>query len=336
MKAKIGYMLHPDRGDLHKMVPACAPLSVFIEPSGFCNLQCCFCPNIKIDKAKKFTMPMEMFNKIVNQIGDFEQQIKVFKFCGIGESLVHPNFAEMVRLVRDTGKVRTIALISNCVLLNPALNKKLVDNGLNQLTVSVEALTDDGYLDIAGVRVDTKQYVENLRHLYDIKGDGLKIYIKINSAAIKNEADKQLFFATYGDICDEIMIEGLSHIFPNFGSEVEIMDRHRYSDARVERRKICAIFFKTLAVAANGDIQQCSVDWEHKIVYGNLNDKVTLKDAWFGAKRFELLTCMLKGGIDTIPACDDCGNYYQSDPDNLDDYAGEILERLYLLEKKGR
>lgn len=325
MKAVNSVPISTDKIDLGKAVPIATPFLIYAEPSSFCNLKCRFCPNPTVPNEHKQFMSMEIFEKIIQDIKEFPSKPKVFKFCGIGESLTNKHISEMIKMVRDSNSAERIIMYSNGVLLNPTLNRQLVEAGLNQLNVSVEAMDGDGYLEYAGVKINFDRFVENIRNLYENRKQ-LKLYIKIHSAAIKNDEQKEKFYKTFGDISDFITIEGLTHIWGDFKSDLE-ENAYRYSNDEVKKRQVCAICFKTLNVNADGTCSPCSVDWQHKVIVGDLK-KESLVEIWNGERLRSLRKRFCSGTIGKEEACFDCSDYYVSGHENLDDDALEILKRL--------
>ena len=91
-----------NRVDLGKEAPIDVPLTLFVEPSGFCNFKCRFC--VQSDAAhpmKKSNMPLSTFKKIVDDIDNNNWVIKKFRFCGFGESFVNPDFIKMLQYLDD-------------------------------------------------------------------------------------------------------------------------------------------------------------------------------------------------------------------------------------------
>jgi len=327
MGAALGVPISKDKINLGEAAPLKAPFLIFVEPSTFCNLKCKFCPNTIIETSKKSYMTMTVFKKIIDDIRKFPSEPKVFKFCGIGEPLMHKNIGEMIKFVNENISTQRTIMYTNGVLLNPELNREIVLAGLNQMNISVEALDDEGYMEFAQTKVDFNKFVANIKDLYEHK-EQLKLYIKIHHMAIKNEEEKQRFFNIFGNICDFISIEGISHIFPDFISEGEHTDIDRYDDdCEAKHRQICAISFKTININADGSCSPCSVDWAHRVIIGNINEK-SLLDIWNDIPLRELQKRFCSGTISKEEACYDCADYYLSGHEDMDKYADEILKRL--------
>lgn len=326
MKAFNGVPISKDKINLGKAVPLKFPFLIYVEPTSYCNLKCKFCPNSKVDKKNKSFMSMGVFNKILDDIKEFPERPRVFKFCGIGEPLLNKNTPDMIRLIKDNSSADKIIMYTNGILLNPELNRKLVESGLDQINISVEGLNDEDYLNYAETKVDFNKFVENIVDLYD-KRKQMKIYIKIHNLVINNIDDEKRFYDTFGNISDYIQIEGISHIFSDFKSNGESENINRYTSDKENKRQICSICFKTLNVNADGTCSPCSVDWAHRVIIGDIKNE-SLLNIWNGDKLRALRKRFCTNTIDKSEACFDCADYYLSGHEDIDEYATEILSRL--------
>jgi radical SAM protein with 4Fe4S-binding SPASM domain len=325
MKAFNSVPISKDKINLGKAAPIKTPFLIFMEPTSFCNFKCVFCPNSTVKSENKSFMPMEIFEKILHDLGEFPERPRVFKFCGNGEPLLNKHTPDMIRRIKETGSADRVILVSNGALLNRELNRKIVDAGLDQLNISVEALDEAGYMEFAGAKIDFGRFVENITDLYEHRKQ-LKIYVKIHNLAVKSDADKERFYSLFGDISDFIQIEGITHIFPEFTSEGEALI-DRYTNEATSKRQVCAICFKTLNINADGSCSPCSTDWAHRVIVGDIRQE-SLLDIWNGEKLRELRRRFCTGSIASSEACFDCADYYLSGHEDLDEYASEILSRL--------
>ncbi|MDR0986640.1 MAG: radical SAM protein [Ruminococcus sp.] len=326
MNAKLGIPVSEGKINLGEAVPLPAPFLIWMEPSRFCNIKCKFCPNPKMDNSTKSFMPDKIFERILSDIKGLAATPKVVRFCGVGESLMHPKIVDMIKAVHDNKAAENILMYTNGTLLKPELNRKIVDAGLTKIYISVNALNDDDYFDITGVRINFENYVNNIRDLYENRKQ-LKIYVKINHLAVPTKEQQQLFYDTFGDISDNINIEGISHIFPEFYSFGERRGMVRYHNDESKKYQICATCFKTLNINCDGTVSPCTVDWAHKVIVGDIKEE-SLNDIWNGEKLRQLHKRFCLGTIGKDEACYDCEDYFVSDHENIDAYAEEILRRL--------
>lgn len=73
-----------------------------IEVTTMCNLRCRYCPHPKMQRSKEH-MTLDIFEKSLAWVQYFNAkgtQMEV-SLTGIGESLLHPQFLEMVRMLRE-------------------------------------------------------------------------------------------------------------------------------------------------------------------------------------------------------------------------------------------
>lgn len=110
------------------------PLSISIEPTTTCNLQCPECPS----GLRKFTRPTgfikkETVEEIVKQLGNY---LFYVTFYFQGEPLLHKQFAEFVRLLKM--KKIVVATSTNAHYLTAEKSQEIIDSGLDRLIISLD------------------------------------------------------------------------------------------------------------------------------------------------------------------------------------------------------
>ena len=117
-----------------------SPKKVYVELTTRCNLQCAMC--VKYTKGScipEEDMSLEVFQKILPSLKGIDTLI----LNGIGESLLHADLVEIVRLARTVMPLKaTIGLQSNGLLLTKALSQELIHAGLNTICLSVDRFED--------------------------------------------------------------------------------------------------------------------------------------------------------------------------------------------------
>jgi MoaA/NifB/PqqE/SkfB family radical SAM enzyme len=156
-----------DRVNLADVVPLSSPLTVLVEVTSVCNLRCNFCPtgDIRLTKETgKFRglMEMDLYRKVIADIDALPVPIKAFHLHKDGEPLLHPKFCDMVVEAKRSAKIQRIETATNGVLLNPEMNQRLVDSGIDRIKISVYGLSTDGFKASTKANVDFDQYVENI------------------------------------------------------------------------------------------------------------------------------------------------------------------------------
>jgi radical SAM protein with 4Fe4S-binding SPASM domain len=311
---------------LQELVPLRTPISAHIDVSSVCNYKCSFCfqadmAGMKRAKLKRGFMELSLFRKIVDDFRDFPDQIKKIKLGNHGEPTLHPDVAEMVGYARDSNQAEIIEMFTNGSKLDPSLNKDLVGAGLQRINISLEGLSDERYLAVAGVKQRFKDIVDGVADLYNIKksrGSSLQIYVKIadHAHALKSdskevfkltESEKEYFFETFTPICDEIFVE---KVVPQWAEtqldkQNTVADTGMYGQKISEWKNVCPFIFMYLHFNCDGTVSPCTLDWPRKVVIGNALEE-SVSQIWNGNRLKELQVAMLAGKRNCIAFCDSC------------------------------
>lgn len=319
-----------ERLPLQDVIPLPMPLVVYIDPTNKCNFRCEFCPTS--DKAllrqvgrPAATMSMELFRKVVDDLKRFPSKLKLASIYKDGEPLMNPAFPEMVRYLKEADVAERIWTKTNGSALEPELNQRLIDAGLDMICISVEAVSAEGYQKIAKARIDYERFRANVQDLFERRGN-CEIYIKIaDSGLSKEEIDK--FYRDFEPMSTKIAIEKLmGWSFSDIKDFTLGTKPDTYDGLPLIQKKVCAYPFYVMAVNADGSVSLCGNDWAHGTVVGNVKQQ-SLQEIWHGEALFEFRKTMLEDRRKEIQACASC-YYLQIVPDNIDPYRQELLERL--------
>jgi len=118
------------------------PISISVEPTTSCNLSCPECPS----GLKKFTRPTgkitrENFETILQQMGS---ALVYITFYFQGETLLHSQFADFVRLAKERKIV--VATSTNAHYLDKKMSEELIMSGLDRLIISLDGVDADTYV----------------------------------------------------------------------------------------------------------------------------------------------------------------------------------------------
>lgn len=319
-----------ERTPLQDVIPLPAPFLVYIDPTNRCNFRCEFCPTADKKLLREVgrpsaIMPLTLFQKAVDDIKAFGRPLKLLSLYKDGEPLMHPDFPAMVRYAREAGIAERIWTKTNGSALNPRLNRELIDAGLDMICISVEAPSAEGYMKIAKTRIDYDQFVANVADLYAHRGN-CQIYVKIADSGF-SPAEFDKFYRDFEPIATHIAVEKLMG-----WSYSEVKDftlgtkPDTYDGLPLVQKKVCAYPFYVMTVNADGSVSMCGNDWSHGTVVGDIKT-LSLQEIWNGDALFEFRKLLLEGRRAENRACGNC-YYLQIVPDNLDAYAGTILENL--------
>lgn len=334
MKAKEGHRYYSERTKLETVIPLSTPFILYVDPSSACNLQCEFCPCGRAhddlwSESKQNSigiMDMKLFKKIVDDCSEFDEKIKVLRLYKEGEPLLNPMFPEMVKYAKDSGHFLNIDTTTNGTLLNPELNRKIVKAGLNRINISVEGLSEEEYLVVSGKKINFDQFRTNIKDLYDHR-EGLHIFIKTLTGEKDEtiyEQKKRKFYDVFGDICDEIAFEHLAPCWPGFDKELYSDEIGIYGN-KVQECVVCPRIFYILTINSDGAATQCIVDWNRRMLIGDVHDQ-SVKELWKKMRKCQIEH--LKGNRRKMIGCDTCLEVETAAIDNIDAYREELLEKL--------
>lgn len=337
LKAKIleGTTPGGKRTVLAKSLPLDTPFLVQIFPIYACNLRCSYCI-YSIPKSQhgyissKTVMDMDIYKKCIDEIANFPNKLKMLRFAGIGEPLLHKDIAEMVRYAKMKNIAESVDIVTNGLLLNQELALSLIDAGLDRLRVSVQGLSKEKYKSLSGIDIDFDLFIKNLKFFYKNRGN-TKVYIKIIDCALESKEEERKFFEIFGDICDFIAIE---HLTP----AVEGIDYAKLAGKKsldmtqngtpILEANICPQPFYMMQINPDGNVVPCC-SFSYPTIVGNATEE-SIVDIWNSSKFRAFRRNMLDGVKNASSVCSKCKTYkygiYKEDV--LDDYA-EQLKKLF-------
>jgi MoaA/NifB/PqqE/SkfB family radical SAM enzyme len=120
------------------------PVCVYLETTNRCNLLCTTCPRTYEELEPPADMSWELFTSIVDQIPDLERAV----LHGVGEPMLVKNLPRMVRYLKDRGTY--VLFNTNGTVLNERNGRALIEAGLDELRVSLDAANAKSFLAIRG------------------------------------------------------------------------------------------------------------------------------------------------------------------------------------------
>lgn len=324
--------LNEKRKNLGEVLPLKQPYVLLVDPSSICNLRCQWCPSgydalISSTGRAQQIMPLELFEKIVEQAKAFSKPFNVLRLYKEGEPLVNPNFPEIVKMAKESKCFTRIDTTTNGILLNKQLNRKIIAAGIDQINISVNGVNEEQIYKNTGRHINFDEYVNNIRDLYNNRGNCV-VYVK-TIKDILTENEKEKFFDIFGESADRVFLERLSPAWPTFDvskSGYNYEDVGNYEQP-VEDRKVCPYIFYIMVVNADGTVSTCVGDWRHHQIVGNINEE-NIKDIWNGNMQRKYQIEHLRGNKDCFEMCKSCKVITHGCYDNIDQYAHEIEKKI--------
>ena len=321
-----------DRTALETVIPLATPFIIFVDPSSTCNFKCTFCPTGHRDMIAETgryqgVMKFDVFKKVINDLKDFAEPIKVLRLYKDGEPFLNKRLADMVAYAKQSGRVDYIDTTTNGTFISPDRLGPVLEAGLDKINISVDGMTEETYMEFTGVKFDFKEFVKNVRWLYANKGK-CEISIKIPGDII-TEAQRKEFFETFGDYCDRIFIENFAPCWPEFDTEkhtgVKITKGIYQQD--INDTDVCPYIFYGYSVNADGQVSSCFLDWGRKLIIGDVRFQA-MKEIWNSDLMNALRLQHLEGKRKSNGVCGSCGQLSHCLPDNIDMYRLGLLDKF--------
>jgi len=311
MKAKNITGMSPggQRTKLADVLPLQTPYIVQIFPIYACNFKCNYCIFSVPKKDRHFIsntnmMELELLKKSVDEMRQFPQKIKVLRFVGIGEPILHKKLPEMISYAVEKEVANKVELITNASVLTKELSDKLIASKLDRLVISLQGVNAKKYKEIADVDIDFDQFVNNIKYFYENKTN-THIYIKIVDQALETDEEKEKFFEIFGDICDTIAIENLVPIHEvEYEDDISKIQETQFGQP-LENIQVCPQPFFTIQLNPDGNVVPCH-SFRYPTILGN-NYKESFFDIWNGAVFNKFRYDMLVNGVDKMDkVCQEC------------------------------
>ena len=120
------------------------PLCLYLETTNRCNLLCTTCPRTYEELEPPADLSWALFTKIIDQIPDLARAV----LHGVGEPMLVRNLPQMVKALKDRGTY--VLFNTNGTVLNDRNGRALIDAGLDELRVSLDASNRKSYLAVRG------------------------------------------------------------------------------------------------------------------------------------------------------------------------------------------
>jgi radical SAM protein with 4Fe4S-binding SPASM domain len=121
------------------------PVCLYLEVTNRCNLFCQTCPRTFASVERPADLSFERFQFLVDQIED----LQVAVLHGIGEPMINPHLPKMIRYLKQRGT--RVLFNSNATLLNDRLGRQLIEAGLDEIRVSLDAADAETFVRVRGL-----------------------------------------------------------------------------------------------------------------------------------------------------------------------------------------
>ena len=269
------------------------PVSITLEPTNVCNLQCPVCETgAGVLERKPGMMSYEGFVKIMDKVGPGANHLM---FYFMGEPFLNREAYRMIRYARDMG-IR----VTSCTNGEPVDPQALYDSGINHISFQIGGMTQRSH-EVYRKKSDLYRIFENLTSYLQIlqtKGKRPSEHeVELGLIVMRhNEGEISAFL----ERCKTLGVQS-TLISPcvrtpeqarTFLPEAEaywLYDRGIWErgDGLAIKRHLpwnrCPWFYFAVTIQVNGDVVPCCRDAQGKNVFGNLFSE-SLESVWNGPR----------------------------------------------------
>ncbi|MFH1369581.1 MAG: radical SAM protein [Elusimicrobiota bacterium] len=265
------------------------PIDLDIESTSRCNLRCTFCDKLPLMSKDQFgDMNYEMYTKIIDE--GREYGLAAVKLSYRGEPLLHPKISEMVHYAKKCGVI-DVYFNTNAMLLTENMIQKLVDAGLDRISVSIEG-TDAEKFEKNRKGAKLSVIKKNLEALLEIRKQGGLNYPKVRIQTIFSlEDDTDKYVKTWRPFCDEV-------------AAVDYKDESK-REKGIVYDWACPQLWQRMTIEWDGTILPCNNDDLRTISPGNVK-KNTIFECWHDERLNTARELHKSGRSDEVEDCDGC------------------------------
>ena len=264
------------------------PNTVRVETTNACNARCVICPHRRMQRPVSY-MDDALYNRIIDECAKYNcGDVHLHNF---GEPLLDKHIAQRVQYAKKKG-LKKVTIFSNGSLLTTHKTNELMDAGLDEIKISFDGATEEEFERIRfGLKFDTvATNIKELIKIRDLKKSSLKVKVACHSTSDKDETMQSL-----ENCVDEFC----------FGRV------HNWADSEINHavkstiRKPCSRVWRTFTVLSNGNAVLCCLDYEGKVVLGDVN-KASIFEIWNNKSYKKIRLLHETAQQDEITICKNC------------------------------
>jgi MoaA/NifB/PqqE/SkfB family radical SAM enzyme len=298
------------------------PQYIQVEVASACNLRCDMC-FYHSDRLKDGTLHVKkgdflddaLIDKVIDEMAAFTDghcfSKPQFYASTRGEFFLYPKAVELIHKVTSRGI--GFYVVTNGTLMNDDAAKALVDCQADQVTVSLDSLTEETGSDIrVGYSQETVEAnIDNLV-VYRAKSGQKKPFISLCFTDVgRNSHEIDGYIKKWKDKVDQIFVQNEAAFDEQRGARY--WTRKRW-DLPVEKRDVCLALVNSVAIMADGTVHACTGgDYKDDTVLGHIEND-TIAACFRSARKDTLMAAHLNRDFQNLHVCGVCEKWktYQS------------------------
>ncbi|HPN32373.1 MAG TPA: radical SAM protein [bacterium] len=247
------------------------PLFLDIEVTSNCNLKCPFCSTSQKMNNKNAYMKFNLYKKIIDE--GAEKGLYGCKYNYRGEPLLHKELYSFVEYAKKKGLI-DVYFNTNLQLLTENVANKLIDVGLDRISISIEGYKKSVY-EKYRVGGSFNKLLKNLEMLIETREKKKVKHPKIRIQSV-----------LISEIIDEL--DDYKNFWNQFAEEVSYLDCRNFDIQNYDLKTdwICQFLWQRLVVLYDGKVLPCACPdvynlslFSDAMIIGNVNE-ISLESIW--------------------------------------------------------
>jgi len=271
------------------------PTHLDFELGDLCNQACIMCPRNKVTHTNteytlntKRKLSYEVFDKVIQEAAD--HRLASINLGAFAEPLIHNDMFKFVSLASQAGII-DIRIITNGILLSKYTHK-ILDSGITNLFISVDASTAASYEQIRGQGFnEVIESIENFiteRNRSHLRFPFVRVsFVEMNI----NRHEKTDFLERWSGIADFVDIQPGEDL-----SQKPVLRQNK------EKRFNCVAPWQRMSILANGDVIPCCNFYGRYLTVGSVLNQ-TLSEIWNSTEMARVRSDLVN---DLSPVCNTC------------------------------
>lgn len=255
----------------------CFPKYFEIETVNICNARCAMCTINSWEKRKNVFIDEALFSKFIEEATPHTSWIETVSLNKDGEPTLDKKLVSRVRRLKDIG-IKKVTFATNGQLLDSELARQLIDVGLDDIMVSIDAVTRETFK-VIRIGLDYDVVLKNAVELIRIRNEKRsKMTIRIRMVIMKENRheleDWLRFWKSKIGKYDKVYAKPMHTWGNQLGEEASEMVS-KYAD------KPCVTPFSSMVIKVDGCVPLCAVDYNVRYLMGDFSNQ-SIKEIWTG------------------------------------------------------
>ena len=279
------------------------PLHLLIEVTNRCNLKCIHCPHRSME-LKRNSLDFEYVKQIIDEAASYNLPSIMLSYAG--EVLLHKDAIGIFDYASLKKSFLEISIVTNATLMTPEKAEAILNSGITQIIISVDALSKEKYEYIRkGAKYE--KTMSNINYLLNRKKELMKKkpLVRIQMVGMNINKDEIEDFKKYWK--PKVDMVTINDYYRPENSKEDFSIDSKYSQRKSTKKwtHSCSQLWQRLAISANKEVLLCN----NELIIGEKGTK-TIFELWHSKKLNSIREKHKNNLLDTIEHCSDCGFRY--------------------------